>query len=248
MANPPVATTHTTNTQEIQELKRPANAGPLRAVVFDLDVTLVDSLPITIEGFNAACARFGGRDYSRDEIMAHFGPGESQIFARLVGAQNANDAYRIYREYFDENIERVKLHPGVDRVLTELSARNIPMAIFTGRGQATTQSILKALNLTDLFADVVTYNHVTAHKPSPEGLLKACQTLGLEPQSVAMVGDSPSDIKAARSARAAGIAAAWDAWTPHEKLREAGPHHWANTPASVIEYLESQGLRPAVNN
>ena len=66
---------------------------PIRAMVFDLDGTLVDSLAATFDAFNHGIQVAGGKKHTPEEIMQYFGPGEDQIFAKIVGSSRAKEAY-----------------------------------------------------------------------------------------------------------------------------------------------------------
>ena len=207
----------------------------LRGIVFDLDGTLVDSLGPTFDAFNHAITHFGGKRLTGEQILSYFGPGEGGIFARILGQDKALPAYRMARDYFDRNIEKVPLHDGVPELLERLKSAGVPISIFTVRGWETTEIIRKAHRLLDRFVTVVANDHVVEHKPSPEGLRLALARMRIEPAEALMVGDSRADIMAARSAGAAGVAAAWDPMVDRAKLESQEPDHWAEKPARIWE-------------
>ncbi|MBU6374574.1 MAG: HAD-IA family hydrolase [Bdellovibrionales bacterium] len=211
--------------------------GPVKGVVFDLDGTLVDSLKTTFEAFNHGIRLCGGREHSPEEIMAYFGPGEGEIFAKIVGQDLAVKAYTACRHYLDDHLADVPLHDGVLETLNELRARKLPLSIVTGRSWNTTEVILKHHGLLDRFITVIANDHVPLPKPAPLGIQLALKRMSFEPEEILYVGDSPVDIQASRSAGSRSVAALWDRLASQETLAAHDPHHWAHHPSELLELL-----------
>ncbi|NDD90599.1 HAD family hydrolase [bacterium] len=212
--------------------------GPVKGVVFDLDGTLVDSLQTTFEAFNHGIRLCGGREHSPEEIMAHFGPGEGEIFAKIVGRDLAVKAYTDCRKYLDDHLADVPLHDGVLETLNELRVRKIPLSIVTGRSWNTTEVILKHHGLLDRFVTVIANDHVPLPKPSPLGIQLALKRMAVRPEEILYVGDSPVDIQASKSAGSGSVAALWDRMASKEVLSQHEPHHWAHHPGELLDLLE----------
>jgi pyrophosphatase PpaX len=213
----------------------------LQGLIFDLDGTLADSLSATFDAFNHGITSQGGRRHTPAELMAHFGPGEGEIFARILGPEKAVTAYAACREYLDQNLGRVPLHQGVPELLEELKTRGVPVSIVTGRSWNTTELILRHHGLLDRFVTVIANDHVGSPKPSPEGIRLALARMGLEPSNAAYVGDTWVDIRAARSAGTLSVAATWDLLADPKSLGLHDPHHWAERPGDVSRILLDQG-------
>ncbi|CAM6053783.1 unnamed protein product [Sphagnum tenellum] len=219
--------------------------GPMRrspskkkGIVFDLDGTLVDSLSTTFDAFNDAIVKSGAKAKTPSEIMAYFGTGESQIFAKILGDQYASAAFAHAREYLNRNLKRVPLHSGVGDLMEKLKSSSIPISIFTGRSWETTRLILEHHGWLDRFITVIAHDHVTEPKPSAEGLLLALSRMRLEPEEVFFVGDSPVDILAAKRAGSSSIAALWDLLASREALESCQPEYWANQPMDIWDILQ----------
>src|SRR4051812_9252466 len=115
----------------------------LKGIIFDLDGTLVDSLGVTLDAFNHGFVAYGGRAHTPQEIISYFGPGEGDIFARVVGEANAAPATIAFRDYLDQNLDKVPLFNGVQELLDQARAEKVPVSIVTGRSWDTTEMILR---------------------------------------------------------------------------------------------------------
>jgi HAD superfamily hydrolase (TIGR01509 family) len=208
-----------------------------KGIVFDLDGTLVDSLSATFEAFNHGITQAGMRPHTPAEIMKYFGPGELEIFSAIIGPEKAEAAYATYRAHLSHHIGRVPLHAGVGEMLDDLKARNLPIAIFTGRSWNTTEVILRHHGILDRFVTVIANDHVSAPKPSPEGLKLALSRMKLTPTDALFVGDMAVDMQAARAAGAPSAAALWDVTARREQLAQHQPHYWVNSPRELCELL-----------
>ncbi len=212
---------------------------PVRGVVFDLDGTLVDSLSVTFAAFNHGIVSQGGIQHEPLELMKYFGPGEDKIFAAILGCERkAEDAYLACRQYLDDNLDRVPLHSGILDLLEELKRRSIPISIFTGRSWNTTEVILKYHGMLDRFVTVIANDHVGNPKPSPEGLHLALTRMNMEPSEVLFVGDTWTDMRAAQSAGARGIAALWDLMADRDQMAAYAPYHYVERPAEILQLVD----------
>jgi HAD superfamily hydrolase (TIGR01509 family) len=212
-------------------------AKAAQAIVFDLDGTLVDSLSVTFEAFNRGIEAFGGRRHSGHEIMRYFGPSESVILGKILGADKGAAAGAICHAYMRENVHRAPLHEGIGEMLEELKRRGLPVAIVTGRGWESTEGILKHHGLLDRFVTVIASDHVVEPKPAPHGILLAAERLRVPASEIIYVGDSHFDMKAAHRAGASSAAALWDALVDRLLLEGEGPHFWLKRPEELFGIL-----------
>lgn len=213
-------------------------AASLKGIVFDLDGTLVDSLSTSFDAFNHGITRFGGKKHTPLEILAYFGTSEGNIFAKILGPEKATPAAKAFREYVDENVHTMPLHAGVGELLEKLKSNDVPISIFTGRGWETTELILNHHRLMDRFITVITTDHVTSAKPSPEGLMICLNKMKMDPREVLMVGDSGYDMLAAQGAGSPSVAALWDLMAKREDLAKHHPHHFAEKPEQIFSLWE----------
>ena len=189
-------------------------------VIFDLDGTLLDTLPGTFRAFSEALAPALGRVPGEEEIRARFGASDHRIVREWVGPEHAEAAVaRLYAAY-EREFRDAAVFPGVSELLDALVAGGVTLALFTGRGRPSTERLLEATGLAARFPLVVTSDDVTDPKPAPEGLLQVLERSGAAPADAVYVGDSPLDVRAARGAGIRPLAAFWGTSEP-EALRAA---------------------------
>lgn len=209
------------------------------AAVFDLDGTLIDSLPVTFDAFRDATAPFLGRRLSDAEIYAHFGPADHLIVADLVGPAHAEAAIAGLMAVYRRRLREMPLFPGIPEALAALRAAGLRLALCTGRGGPSTRLILDALGLAPLFETVVAGEEVAHPKPAPDGIRETARRLGVPPERCVYVGDSIKDVEAGRAAGAFTIAALWAA-TEGEGPLAGHPHAVARRPDELPGLVASR--------
>jgi phosphoglycolate phosphatase-like HAD superfamily hydrolase len=182
---------------------------PLRALSFDLDGTIADTIPVCVRAFQATFREHLGRELAQAEVTAMFGPSEEGIFRRLLGPrwQPAHDFYLAEYERLHDACPRP--FPGLVDLLDELGRRRVRLAVVTGKGPESAAISLRCLGVARYFEVVAA--------GSPQGAIKAdclerlVAGWALPARDVCHVGDSPTDVL---SARRAGVTAAAAAWAP----------------------------------
>jgi HAD superfamily hydrolase (TIGR01509 family) len=204
---------------------------PVRALVWDMDGTLLDSSEAVTAAFAAALARIGGPVVAAAEVVSAYslGPPEA-ILAHLAGRPlSTADTEEYYREL---EVVRVSAYPGIAGVLRALRERGQPVAVSTGASSRAARMLLAAAGLA---VDIlVGGDEVARPKPAADGLLRTAALLGVSPRECAYIGDAPADMGAARAAGCHSAAAAWghmfDAGQPCDSV--------VNTPADALLLLE----------
>lgn len=179
------------------------------AVVFDLDGTLVDSVPDIAAALNAALAQVGHPSLSRGDIAGMMGHGSEALVARALvavagqaaGAEDVADVLSRYLVAYDAApCVLSRLYPGAEGVLDELAGRKVKLALCTNKPEAITRSVLQQLGIARRFASVVGGRTDMPLKPAPDMLLLALSMLDVNPARAVMVGDSGADAAAAHAA------------------------------------------------
>lgn len=208
----------------------------LDGVIFDLDGTLGDTLPVCFAAFRRALEGFSGRHYTDGEIAGLFGPSEEGMIQRMVPDrwQACLEAY--LAAYEEESARTARLFPGIETALRLLERRGVALAIVTGKGARSAAISVRHLGLAEFF-DVV-------ETGSPDGSVKplAIQRVlakwGAPPNQVAYVGDAPADIQAAREAGVIPLGAAWAATSDADTLSALFPRETFRSVESFIRWIE----------
>jgi pyrophosphatase PpaX len=208
-------------------------ARPARfaAVAFDLDGTLVNTLPAMEATWNAVLSPVIGRPIPAEEIVSTIGPHLIDI-VRLYDADNAEAlTAELSKHYLSVWLTASQLYPGVAELVNELAGRGYRMGVVTSMDSGA-RTILEHFGLARHFSSVVTEDDVTNLKPDPEPVLKVAEELGVDPGEMLVVGDSHVDMHAARAAGAGRGGAVWG--FPGRK--SAAEAEWIfEEPADVLE-------------
>lgn len=173
-----------------------------RAVLIDLDGTLVDSAQDLAAAANAMLAEYGRDALDLDTVRSYVGRGIANLVQRCFGseppAEGALAAFR--RHYGQTNGRQARVYPGVIEGLRAMQALGLPLACVTNKAAAFVPPLLTATGLDGFFDCLVCGDTVPRVKPDPLPLLHACEHFGVAPQEALMIGDSLNDVRAARAA------------------------------------------------
>lgn len=206
----------------------------IKAVVFDFDGTLANTLPICYDAFQNVFKTFDDKDISPKEIRAMFGPSETGIIRENLSHANKEQAIELFYEtYLENHKKRVKQNSDMDDLLRYLKNKGIKLGIVTGKARRSLDISLNALQMTNFFDVIVTGDDVKKPKPHPEGVVKAVSLLGVENNEAIFIGDSDADILAGREANIFTVGVQW---LPDYQTSEftIEPHAFFT---SVIEFM-----------
>ena len=182
----------------------------VRAVFFDLDGTLLDTIPDLHAAVNAMLADLGRPALPIKAVGRYVGRGAANLVKRaLAGSLDAADddspapdealsSFR--RHYARENGQRTRFFPGVREGLEAIRAKGLPMAVITNKPEAFTRPLLEMTALAEFFQTVVSGDDLPRRKPDPMPLVWTCGYLGVSPVDALFIGDSVNDFLAARAA------------------------------------------------
>ncbi len=189
----------------------PLSARSLRAVLFDLDGTLLDTAADISVALNRALAEQRLTSLPAAEVRVLIGRGVPALIERAVawlGAAGESSDTALLRQRFEFHYERIheldeiqtRVYPGVNTGLAELHRLGLRLAVVTNKPKKAAVGLLTRLGLSH-WIDVVVGGDAGMHrKPHPQPLLSACEELEVRPAQALMVGDSLTDVLAARAA------------------------------------------------
>ncbi|HYB11400.1 MAG TPA: phosphoglycolate phosphatase [Alphaproteobacteria bacterium] len=197
---------------------RPPDGHKFRAVVFDLDGTLIDSAPDIHRALNRTLAEAGRGGVTLDEVKRMIGDGAERLVERgfaatgkAVDGAALHQSYKRFLSYY-EGPDAAGLtlpYPGVPETLERLQRQGLRLGICTNKPERSTVDVLRQLDLEKYFLAVVTPEHAPAHKPHPAHLLAVLSRLGAAQTESVMVGDSANDVATARRAGVPVIAVSY---------------------------------------
>lgn len=183
----------------------------LDAVLFDLDGTLIDTKSLYLDAYRQAVEPYVRKELTREDIMA-LRPTSELAFLRAIVHEDEFAAclegfYAAYERLHSERFHGV--YDGVAGLLTGIRAAGIPLGLVTGKSRRSWEITRVVAGSLGPFDVLVFDDDVRAPKPDPHGLELAVDALGVEPGRALYVGDTLSDMEAARTAGLRPIAALW---------------------------------------
>lgn len=184
-------------------------AERFRAVAFDLDGTLIDTAPDIAAATNAMLVRLGYPPLPGDDIVELIGQGIDRLVGEALGrsigacAEPAMlaRAISLFRDCYGEALfVQGRVYPGVIDALDALAARGVPACCVTNKPSAFALRLLDAAALSGRLLFTLGADRPEERKPAPHLLLVACERLAVRPRELLYVGDSRTDLDAARAA------------------------------------------------
>ncbi|HYP30053.1 MAG TPA: HAD-IA family hydrolase [Blastocatellia bacterium] len=223
--------------------------GETRAVLFDLDGTLIDTTNLILRCFDHSWQSVCGRGHAREALIETFGTPLRAAMISLVCASDDlgtsdEDASepdlieRLLTEYRSFNVANhdilARPFDGVEQVVRVLRGRGYLIGVVTSKGRELASRGLALCSLDGLIDAAVFLEDTEKHKPEPDPILAALEKLETRASSAAYVGDSHNDIIAGRAAGVSTVAALWGP-APRAVLESAGPDHLADSVYSLLD-------------
>lgn len=216
--------------------------GPIRAVLFDLDGTLIDSAPdLAGTGNDMRIAR-GLAPLPYEHFRPMVGSGARGMLGIALQVGPSDEGFDVLRDEFLARYEQrmtqqTQVFDAIQPVLAALQAQGLPWGIVTNKAQRFTHPLVRALGL-HVQAAVVICGDTTPHsKPHPAPLLEAARQIALLPEHCVYVGDDLRDMQAGRAAGMRTVAAAWGYLGAGEPIDAWGADHVIESPDQLLNLL-----------
>lgn len=188
-----------------------------RLVMFDLDGTLLDSVPDLAAAVDSMLQQLGLPLAGIDKVRNWVGNGarllvERALLSQREGVAAAGDneaALALFMQAYADNHRFTRVYPGVLECLDWFTAQQIQLAVITNKPQRFVGPLLEEKGLAGYFRWVISGDTLSRQKPDPEALLHVMQAAGVEPSQCIFVGDSRNDVLAARAAGVPCIAVSY---------------------------------------
>ena len=215
-----------------------------KAVIFDLDGTLIDSLNDLADSANAMLETYGYPVYEVSKYRYFVGNGSRKLIERILPPEQAasksfvDEALRKYKAIYEERfLEKTRSYKGIVEMLRQLREKEIPLAVCTNKHMDAAMTIVKVLFEPDIFCEVLGDQPGQPRKPDPTAVLGIARRMGVQPQEVAYLGDSMVDMQTAVNAGFLPVGVLWG-FREKDELVENGAKILLEKPAELLEKVE----------
>lgn len=192
---------------------------PIKALLFDLDGVIINSLPVMRLALEAALREvYPRRELDFDAIFSEYQLHLGKGFKQIMGELNLSEAtYEPFRKHSSYLAPYINLVPGIINVLNWCKHEKLIMGIATGKDFQRTRYLLTQHHIIGYFQDIFSADTVTHGKPAPEMAVRFMENNDLSPEQVIMIGDAEADIQCGNSAGCLTIYADWGYGTTQEE-------------------------------
>ena len=214
----------------------------IKAVLFDLDGTLVNSLTDLADSTNFALEKLGYPTHETEKYKYFVGDGIPMLIKRALPegertketqAQCLELFMSRYREHY---FDKTDAYDGIKELLLGLKSEGFKIAVISNKAQEMAQKVVSKV-FGDIFDSVAGKREGYKAKPDPALMLEIIGELGVTPESCVLIGDSGMDMAAAVNGKVTGIGVLWGFRTETE-LRQNGADYIADTPAQILNIIE----------
>ena len=217
----------------------------IRAVLFDLDGTLLDTAQDLVVALNVIRKDFGLPELLISAVKPFISAGSKAILDTFLSIRELDQEYaairqRLFELYAKECTKNTIPFPGIHEVLLQLQLKSITWGIVTNRITSHTDLLMRAMTFDPLPACIVCADTLQKAKPDPEPIIHACQLLNLQPRECVYVGDAITDIQAAKAAGMKSIAALYGYISQRDDPSQWQADGYIEKPIELIDWIQAE--------
>lgn len=184
-----------------------------KAVIFDLDGTLINTLQDIAESVNQALRKLSLPTHSVDSYRLKVGQGSRTMISRSLSGEHqglVDKVAQMQRAYYGDHLhDQTRRYPGIDAMLAQLKQQGLKLAVLSNKLDEHTKRLINHFFQRDLFTVVQGHREGTALKPDPQSALAVAKGLNASPAETVFLGDSATDMQTAVNAGMFAVGAAW---------------------------------------
>lgn len=215
------------------------NENMIKCVIFDMDGTLGNTMPICIEGIRGAVQKATGKRLDDEQVLKYFGASEEGIIGKLM-PEHKQEGIDLYLEFYRKQHLLTAPCPfeGIVPLLRALNEKGVYCAIVSGKGEKSLNISLEVMGIDKYFCKKEHGDEQATGKDV--FIAKVLSELNVDKSRAVYVGDAVSDVRASRKAGVAVIAAAWAESADKSALRAAAPDFLAESVQAAQAWLEER--------
>jgi phosphoglycolate phosphatase len=222
-----------------------ATTSSLRAVLFDLDGTLLDTAPDLVLACNTAAAEADLAPQALADLQPLVSGGAAAMLRYTVAANRREVDFdsllnRMLTLYQDNIAVHTRFFDGMDAVLDDLERRGLSWGIVTNKHARFTDPLLEALGLHIRSGCVISGDTMAESKPHPMPMLEACRRIAIAPEACVYIGDARRDIEAGQNAGMATLAALYGYIPKTDPAEHWGADGFLNQPLDLLAWLDGE--------
>ncbi|MBP8793662.1 MAG: HAD family hydrolase [Lutibacter sp.] len=212
-----------------------------KAVIFDLDGTLVNSLQDIADSMNIVLQGYNYPTHSYEEYKNFIGSGIRSLVGKSLPLAHNNEkqidsCFNLMMEVYRDNCTcKTKPYDGITELLDNLKSRNIKLSVLSNKSDEFTKKITDAL-LPNYFDPVIGLSVESLKKPNPFGVVEISKKLGIEVEEIIYIGDSGIDMQTANNANMFAVGVLWG-FRPKEELISNGAKYLLSNPSDLLQII-----------
>lgn len=212
-----------------------------KAIIFDLDGTLVNSIYDIADAMNSVLKQRNYTTFDYETYKTFVGHGVKSLIEKAIPQEHLNDTFvsaclsEMMQTYSETCTNKTKPYDGILSLLDTLHAKGFKLSVLSNKEDTLTKKVVKAI-LPQYLNPVLGLKEEALKKPNPKVALQICDTLNVTPEETIYVGDSNVDIQTAKRANMKAVGVSWG-FRDKKELIENGADYILNTPSDLLKIL-----------